>query len=99
MPATDAGWLRAFVVEGAETGNRQYEKLIAHYDINSGVVDPPSGLDVVGRRLVAELIAYATKGFAALLDRAIAEAGVKPPEVEPGAAGVDRVAAIFRATS
>ncbi len=74
-------WLRAFVVEGAEMANQQYEKLIAHYDINSGVVDPPSGLDVVGRRVVAELICYARKGFACLLDRAIAEAAVRPPEV------------------
>ncbi len=80
VPGTGTGWLRQFVVAGAETGNKHYEKLIAHYDINSGVVDPPSGLDVVSRRLVAELITYASKGFAALLSRAIAEAGVRPPQ-------------------
>lgn len=79
-PWTGAGWLRAFVVAGAETGNKQYEKLIAHYDINSGVVVPEEGLDAVGRRVVAELIVYATHGFAALLDRAFEEAAVKPPE-------------------
>ncbi len=81
-PGGGPAWLRSFVVEGAELANQQYEKLIAHYDINSGVVDPPSGLDVVGRRLVAELICYARKGFACLLDRAIAEAGVRPPAVD-----------------
>ncbi len=80
-PGGGPAWLRSFVVEGAELANQQYEKLIAHYDINSGVVDPTSGLDVVGRRVVAELICYARKGFASLLDRAIAEAAVRPPEV------------------
>ncbi len=80
-PGDGPGWLKAFVVEGAETGNHQYEKLIAHYDIHSGVVDPPSGLDDISRRLVAQLIIYATRGLAAVLDRAIAEAGVRPPEV------------------
>ena len=80
-PGGGPAWLRSFVVEGAEMANQQYEKLIAHYDINSGVVDPPSGLDVIGRRVVAELICYARKGVACLLDRAIAEAAVRPPEV------------------
>lgn len=80
-PGEGPAWLRGFVVEGAERANEHYEKLIAHYDINSGVVDPPSGLDVVARRLVAELIVFATRGFAAVLDRAIAEAGAKAPAV------------------
>ncbi len=81
VPGEGPAWLRAFVVEGAEKSNQQYEKLIAHYDITRGVVDPPEGLDVVGRRVVAELIGYATRGFAAVLDRAIAEARVSPPQV------------------
>ncbi len=78
------GWLRKLVCEGAETGNKQYEKLIAHYDIHRGVVDPPAGLDFVSERLVAELISYATHGLAALLGRAIAEAGTAPPQVSLG---------------
>lgn len=82
VPGEGPAWLRAFVVEGAERGNDQYEKLIAHYDINTGVVDPAAGLDVVGRRLIAQLIAYAQKGFASILDRAIAQAAVKPPQVD-----------------
>jgi predicted flap endonuclease-1-like 5' DNA nuclease len=80
-PGEGQAWLRAFVVEGAERSNQYYEKLIAHYDITRGVVEPTEGLDVVGRRIVAELIGYATRGFAALLDRAIREAKVSPPEV------------------
>ncbi len=78
---TGANWLREAVCQGADTANRQYEKLIAHYDINRGVVDPPSGFDLVGRRVVAELITYAARGFAGVLDRAIDEAQVSPPEV------------------
>ena len=74
-------WLRELVCHGAETGNRSYEKLIAHYDINRGVVDPPAGLDSIGRRLVAELIAYATNGFARVLEHAFVEAKVAPPNV------------------
>ncbi|CAN0408496.1 unnamed protein product, partial [Phaeothamnion confervicola] len=90
-PATGPGWLRAFAIEGAEAGNRQYEKLIAHYDINSGVVDPPSGLDEISRRLIAELVVYASRGFAAILDRAIDEAATRVPQVD---LTIDALAAI-----
>ena len=74
-------WLRELVVAGAEASNRNYEKLIAHYDIGAGVVDPPAGLDVVSRRLLAETIMRATRGLTFVLSRAIAEANVAPPEV------------------
>ena len=49
----------AAVCQGAEMSNGYYEKLIAHYDIQRGVVDPPAGLDRVAKRIVAELIRYA----------------------------------------
>lgn len=74
-------WLREMVIGGAENANRYYEKLIAHYDITRGVVDPPSGLDPIGQGLVAELIVYASTGFARILDKAIEEAGQEPPQV------------------
>lgn len=76
-----AQWLREFVCLGAETSNKQYERLIAHYDIHRGVADPPAGLDDTARGLVAELIAQASSGFARVLERAFAESGVVPPEV------------------
>lgn len=75
------GWLRDLVVRGAEKANVHYEKLIAHYSIEAGVVDPPSGLDPVARRTVSGLLHTAARTIAVVLDRAIAEAGVKPPEV------------------
>lgn len=76
-----ARWLKEFVCLGAETSNKQYEKLIAHYDIHRGVADPPAGLDDTARALVAELIVQASKGFARVLDRAFGESAVAPPQV------------------
>jgi hypothetical protein len=87
-------WLAELVCHGAEMANGRYEKLIAHYDIQRGVVDPPAGLDRVARRLVAELIRYATLGFAAVLDRAIAEASVPPPNISLAAATLSAMAQV-----
>jgi predicted flap endonuclease-1-like 5' DNA nuclease len=81
-PADDPDWLRELVCRGAETSNRYYEKLIAHYDFNRGVVDPPAGLDAQSRQLLAELLDYAARGFALILDRAFTQAAVEPPEVD-----------------
>jgi hypothetical protein len=75
------GWLKEMVCRGAETSNRHYERLIAHYDIHRGVADPPAGLDDTSRGLIAELLVYASTGFARILERAFAESGVTPPEV------------------
>jgi predicted flap endonuclease-1-like 5' DNA nuclease len=76
-----AQWLRDFVCLGAETSNKQYEKLMAHYDIHRGVADPPAGLDDTARSLVAELIVQASNGFSRVLERAFAESGVAAPDV------------------
>ena len=65
----------------ATHANRYYEKLLAHYDINKGAVDPPAGLDPVSRRITGELLVAAAAGFGAVLNRAIRAAGVAPPEV------------------
>jgi len=78
---TGPHWLAELVCHGAEMANRHYEKLIAHYDIHRGVVDPPAGLDRVARRIVAEMIRYAYLSYAAVLDRAIAESRAFAPEV------------------
>jgi len=87
-------WLAQLVCHGAEKANDSYEKLIAHYDIQRGVVDPPSGLDRVARRLVAELIRYAALSFAAVLDRAIEESNMHPPQVSLAAATLAAVAQV-----
>jgi hypothetical protein len=85
-------WLAQLVCQGAERANRYYEKLIAHYDLQRGVVDPPAGLDTVSRRFIAELLRYATLSYAAVLDRAIAEASVHPPDVSLAGATLAAVA-------
>jgi len=79
-------WLAELVCHGAGMANRHYEKLIAHYDIHRGVVDPPAGLDRVARRIVAETIRYACLSFAAVLDRAIADSRAFAPETRLGGA-------------
>lgn len=77
---TGPDWLTDMVHEGAERSNQYYEKLIAHYDINKGVVDPPAGLDDTARLFIAGLIRYASIGFSRILDHAIADAAVAPPQ-------------------
>lgn len=76
-----ANWLADMVCQGAETSNVYYEKLIAHYDLKAGVVDPPSGLDATSRAFISKLLMHAAKGFATILDRAFIEAAAAPPEV------------------
>jgi predicted flap endonuclease-1-like 5' DNA nuclease len=80
LPTGD-DWLKAHVLAAAERSNPSYETLITHYDLRTGVVDPPAGLDPVARDTVSALLIYAAKGFAALLDRAITQSGAEPPEV------------------
>ncbi len=74
-------WLEVLVCDCATQANAHYEKLIAHYDIHRGVSDPPSGLDIVSRKIVAELLALAATAYGAVLTRAIGGANVPPPEV------------------
>jgi predicted flap endonuclease-1-like 5' DNA nuclease len=74
-------WLKEMVCKGAETSNRYYERLIAHYDIHRGASDPPTGLDDTSRGLIAELLVYASTGLARILERAFAESGMTPPAV------------------
>jgi predicted flap endonuclease-1-like 5' DNA nuclease len=81
-PDTSETWLRDLVCRGAEKANPHYETLIAHYDLHTGVVDPPAGLDALSRKILAELVVYAAASFSAVLDRALAQAAVAPPEVD-----------------
>jgi predicted flap endonuclease-1-like 5' DNA nuclease len=81
-------WLRAHVLAGADRANPHYETLITHYDLKTGVREPASGLNPIARDAVAGLLIYAAHGFALILDRAITEAGVEPPEVSLTAATV-----------
>jgi hypothetical protein len=74
------GFVADMVVEGATLSNTYYDTFIDHYDLERGVSHPPSGLDDTMREGIAELVAYATAGFAALLTQAVEEAAVAPPK-------------------
>ena len=74
-------WLAQMVLAGAKASNPHYELVIDHYDHAAGVKDPPSGLDDTLREVVAGLIGRAAVGLARILDRAFAEAAVRPPKV------------------
>ena len=76
-----ANWLATLVCRNADMANASYEKLIAHYDIQRGVVDPPAGLDKVAQRMIAELLRYAAIGYGLVLDRAIAESNAHAPDI------------------
>lgn len=82
-PSKPAGadWLKDFVIQGAETSNTYYETLIAHYDIHKGVVEPPLGLDDNLRRVIGDLLIYASRGFAIVLDSAIADSHASAPDI------------------
>jgi len=75
------GFVADMVVAGATLSNTYYHTFIDHYDIHRGVSHPPSGLDDTMREAIAELVAYATAGFAAIVTRAVEEAAVAPPKV------------------
>jgi hypothetical protein len=76
-----ANWLEIMLADAAREANGHYEKLIAHFDIHRAVVDPPAGLDIVARPIVAGLLDLAAALVAAVLERAIAESNAAPPDV------------------
>lgn len=80
-PADREDWLEEMLRQGATASNRHYEKLIAHYDIHRGVVDPPAGLDAIAQRILGELIGYASQLFSVVLQRAIADSRATPDDV------------------
>ena len=86
-------WLTDLVIRGAETSHAYYETLIAHYDVRRGVVTPEEGLDPVARSVVGQLISYAGRAFALVLDRALQDANVEIPEVS---LGLDTVLAVLK---
>lgn len=82
-PALSSGpdWLKQLICASAEHAHHEYHTLLVHYDIHAGVVDPPAGLDARAKATVASLLAYAERTYAAVLGRALDDAGVSPPEV------------------
>ena len=73
-------WLPRMVRAGADLANPHYEACIEHYDLKSGVKDPPRGLDQDMKDRIAKLIGYAVVGYARIMERALAESEASPPE-------------------
>ena len=73
-----AGWIAKTVRMGAEASNPHYDIIIDHYDFKRGAKKPLEGLDDALRAAIAPLIGRAAITIARVLERAIAEAAVKP---------------------
>ena len=83
-PKVETGDNPTFVCDmvrrGARKSHAYYQTLLDHYNLDAGVKNPEDGLDDTLINILSGLIAYATSGLAAILDRALAEAAVKPPQ-------------------
>jgi hypothetical protein len=86
-------WLADMVRAGAKASNPHYETVIEHYNFAVGVKDPPAGLDQELKDTIARLIGHAAVGLSRILDRAFAEAAVKPADALPDARGADPICA------
>lgn len=75
-------WLAEMVRAGAKLSNQYYETVIDHYDFAKGVKDPPAGLDQELKDTIAALVGHAAVGLSRILDRAFAEAAVRPPKID-----------------
>ncbi len=75
-------WLAEMVRAGAKLSNQYYETVIDHYDFAKGAKDPPAGLDQELKDTIAKLVGHAAVGLSRILDRAFAEAAVRPPKVD-----------------
>lgn len=72
-------WLPKMVKAGADLANPHYQACIDHYDLKSGVKNPPSGLDQEMKDRIAKLIGHAVVGYARIMERALADAEASPP--------------------
>lgn len=89
LPQIEAGcnesWLEELVTAGAEIANRYYEPLIGNYDFAAGSKVPQKGLPTAARRMIGQMLAFATVSLARILERACAEASeiTEPPMALP----------------
>ena len=74
-------WLAEMMRQGARYSHTYYQLILDHYDLKAARSNPTSALDEELQAALAELLAYATIGFARILDHFFAEAEVTPPPV------------------
>jgi hypothetical protein len=75
-------WLERMILTGAELAHPHYQPLIQHYDLERALINPLSGMDQDCRDRIAQCLGHAVIGVARVLERAIEEAEVEPPQVE-----------------
>lgn len=78
---SSSDWLGDMVKSAAQKSHPFYELLIDHYNLSVGVKNPQAGMDLVAQQAVAQCLAHATVGFAAILDRAFVESASIVPDV------------------
>ncbi|MCG8442845.1 MAG: DUF4332 domain-containing protein [Caulobacterales bacterium] len=81
------GGVARMVRESACLAHESYELILDHFDLLAAKSRPQDGLDAALRDAMAVLLGRATACVAAVLDRAIDEAGVAPPASELTLAG------------
>ncbi|MEJ0059274.1 MAG: DUF4332 domain-containing protein [Terricaulis sp.] len=77
-----ANWLAQMVKNGALASNPHYETIIEHYDFEKGVKDPPGRPRSRTEGRDRKAVAHAAVGLSRILDKAFAEAAVKPPKID-----------------
>ncbi len=87
VPAGD-DWLAEMIRQGALRANPHYEVFIDHYNLAQGLKEPTLGLDQELKDRTAQCLGFATVGFARVLERALEDAGVRPPLVDISLQGV-----------
>lgn len=81
-------WLAEMIRQGALRANPHYEVFIDHYNLTLGIKEPTLGLDQELKDRTAQCIGFATVGYARVLERALEDAGVRPPLVDVSLQGV-----------
>jgi hypothetical protein len=75
-------WLEKMVHIGAELAHEHYEPLLQHFDSARAAREELAGMDQECQDRIAQCLAHAVVAFARVLERALAEAEVEPPQTE-----------------
>lgn len=75
-------WLERMILTGAELAHEHYHAVLQHYDLGRCVSNPLAGMDQECADRIAQCLGHAVVGFARVLERALTEAEVEPPQVE-----------------
>lgn len=82
LPAQEQ-WLKRLLTRNAAAAHAEYDRTIREYDFERGVKRPAAGLSDGLREALARLLGLAVVSHARVLERAIADAEVRPPWLLP----------------